>query len=337
MLTLICPGLLGPIPAAPETLPKVPAIDRLLARAERIPTGGHDAATALLRHVGVSTDPERDAPTAAISLLGESPDARCDGYWIHADPVHLRPDRDRLLLFAGAGVAPDRAEADALVALFNGHFAEDGLRLTAPHPNRWYLGTDRALDLRSEPLERVIGGPVPRDVPSGADARRWRGLMNEAQMLFYGSEVNRLREQARRPAINGIWTWGGGVLPERSGAPPDAVVGDDPLTAGLARWCGVAHRALEGWSPQEPLPGRRHLMLWDRLGAALLERDLAAWSTALLALDARVAVLEARIKGGTLDEILIDPCEGMVYRVTRSALRRFWRRDGLTQSLVRGS
>ena len=79
MLTLICPGLLGPIPAAPETLPKVPAIDRLLARADRIPTGGHDAATALLRDAGVSTDPEGDAPTASISLLGESPDARCDG------------------------------------------------------------------------------------------------------------------------------------------------------------------------------------------------------------------------------------------------------------------
>ena len=334
MLTLICPGLLGPIPAAPETLPKVPAIDRLLARADRIPTDGDDAAMALLSHFGVSTDPERDAPTASISLLGEVPDARHDGYWMHADPVHLRPDRDRLLLFAGAGVAPDRAEADALVALFNSHFAADGLRLTTPHPNRWYLRSDRDLALRTEPLERVMGGPVPLDVPSGADARRWRGLMNEVQMLFYGSEVNRLREQARRPAISGIWTWGGGVLPDRSGAPPDAVVGDDPLTTGLARWCGVAHRSLKGWSPQESLPGRRHVVLWDRLGAALLDCDLTAWSTALLALDTTIAVLEARIKCGGLDEILIDPCEGIGYRVTRSALRRFWRRDGIAQCLV---
>lgn len=334
MLTLICPGLFGPIPAVPETLPTVPAIDRLLARADRIPTGGGDAATALLRHFGVSTDPERDAPTAAISLLGESPDARCDGYWMHADPVHLRPDRDRLLLFAGAGVAPDRAEADALVALFNSHFAADGLRLTAPHPNRWYLRSDRDLALRTEPLGHVMGGPVPLDVPSGADARHWRGLMNEVQMLFYVSEVNRLREQARRPAINGIWTWGGGVLPERSGAPPEAVVGDDPLTAGLARRCGVAHCSLEGWSPHASLPGRRHLVLWDRLGGALLERDLAAWSTALLALDATIAVLEARIKRGDLDEVLLDPCRGNGYRLTRSTARRFWRRARLVENLV---
>ncbi|SDW46114.1 phosphoglycerate mutase [Thiocapsa roseopersicina] len=335
MLTLICPGLLGPIPAAPETLPKASAIDRLLARADPIPTGGHDAATALLSHFGVSTDPEHDTPTASISLLGEAADVRCDGYWMHADPVHLRPDRDRLLLFAGASVAPDRAEADALVALFNSHFAVDGLRLTAPHPSRWYLRSDRDLVLRTEPLERVMDGPVPLDVPSGADARRWRGLMNEVQMLFYGSEVNRLREQARRPAINGIWTWGGGRLPERSGEPPDAVVGDDPLSAGLACWCSVAHRALEGWSPQDSLPGRRHLVLWNRLGAALLERDLAAWSTALVALDATIAVLEAQLKGGGLDELLLDPCAGSAYRLTRSTARRFWRRAGSIQSLVR--
>ena len=335
MLNLICPGLLGPIPAAPETLPKVPAIDGLLARADRIPTGDPDAATALLRCFGVATDPERDVPTAPISLLGEASDEWPVGFWMHADPVHLRPDRDRLLLFSGTGVAPDRAEADALVALFNSHFAADGLRLTAPHPHRWYLGSDRELDLRTEPLERVLGGPVPLDLPSGADARRWRGLMNEVQMLFYGSEVNRLREQARRPAISGIWTWGGGMLPERSGEPPDAVVGDDPLSAGLARWCGVAHRALEGWSPQEPLPGCRHLMLWDRLGAALLERDLDGWSTALVALDTTIAVLEAQIKGGGLDEVLLDPCDGSAYRLTRTTARRFWRRAGSIRSLVR--
>jgi hypothetical protein len=339
MLTLLCPGLLGPIPATSDELPSVAAIDRLLARAETIRTGDHDAATALLMHFGVSTDPERDAPTASICLLAEAPDVRCDGYWMHADPVHLRPDRDRLLLFAGAvaGVAPDRAEADALVALFNSHFAAEGLRLTAPHPHRWYLGSDRTLDLRTEPLKRVIGGPVPLDVPSGGDARHWRGLMNEVQMLFYGSEVNRLREQARRPAISGIWTWGGGVLPDRPGTPPDAVVGDAPLTAGLARWCGVAHRSLEGWSPQGSLPGDRHLVLWDRLGAALLERDLAAWSTALLALDGTIAELEARIKRGDIDEVLLDPCEGIAYRLTRSLARRFWRRAGSARSLVRRS
>jgi hypothetical protein len=78
-------------------------------------------------------------------------------------------------------------------------------------------------------------------------------------------------------------------------------------------------------------------VLWNRLGEALLERDLVAWSTELLALDTTIAALEARINRGGLDGILLDPCAGIVYRLTRSASRRFWRRGGLVKSLVQCS
>jgi hypothetical protein len=336
MLTLLCPGLLGPVPSVSEGLPKVPTIDRLLGRADRAATGFADAATALLCRFGIATGPERDLPTAPLCLLGE-PNGECpDGYWLHADPVHLRPDRDRLLLFAGADMAPSRAEADALVTLFNGHFGLDGLRLAAPEPDRWYLHSYRVLDLRTEPLDRVIGGPVPADVPSGADARRWRGLMNEIQMLFFGSEVNRLREHARRPTIGGVWTWGGGILPDSAQNQldlPDVVIGDDPLTSGLARWSGVEQRSLGEWSHAAFMPGRGVLVLWNRLQAALLERDLSKWSAALVELDARLADIKAEIGRGRLPEILIDPCRGLTYRVSKSALRRFWRRGGLADAL----
>jgi hypothetical protein len=333
MLTLICPGLLGPVPVTAESLPRVRTLDRLLARADRIQTDARDASTRLLDEFGIGTDPESDAPTAPLALMGELSDVRPEGYWLHADPVHLRADRERLLLFAGAGVAPDPEEADALVRLFNGHFGADGLTLMAPRPERWYLRSDPALDLCTEPLHRVIGGPVPVDSPSGADARRWAGLANEVQMLFHDSEVNRRREQQRRPQISGLWIWGGGTLPERSGDPPDAVIGDDPLTLGLARWSGVTHRTLDQWSPATPLSGRRHLVFWDRLRTALLERDLGAWSSALIALDERLAEIESEMRRGRLGEILIDPCHGSAYRVARMALLRFWRRDGLAKRL----
>ena len=50
----------------------------------------------------------------------------------HADPVHLRPDRDRLILFDSRNLGITHEEAGALVGLFNGHFAADGMRLQAP-------------------------------------------------------------------------------------------------------------------------------------------------------------------------------------------------------------
>lgn len=334
MLTLICPGLLGPVPVTAESLPKTPSVDRLLARAQRMPSASRDPSRLLLHASGLSMDPERDAPTAAISLLGESCDEQPQDYWLHADPVHLRADRDRLLLFSSAGIAPDREEANALVALFNSHFEADGLRLIAPDPARWYLRSDRPLDLRTEPLDGVIGGPIPADSPSGLDARCWAGLMNEIQMLFYTSAVNTRREQQRRPAISGIWTWGGGVLPDRPADIPEVLIGDDPLTCGLARWAGVAHRTLAQWQADRALPEVRSLVLWDHLRSALREQDLAAWLAGLTTLEARLAELETAIRQGRLDALLIEPCEGMVYRVTRSALRRFWRRGGLAGQLV---
>jgi hypothetical protein len=333
MLTLVCPGLLGPVPVNPQSTPKTPTIDRLLARADRIVTGCSDPETTVLERFGVRPAPERDAPTASISLLGESLGETPEGYWLHADPVHLRADRDRLLVFAGARIAPSRAEADDLVTLFNSHFGADGLTLTAPRPDRWYLRSEREMDLRTEPLDRIIGGPIPDDSPRGGDARRWIGFLNEVQMLFFGSEVNRLREQARRPAISGIWTWGGGVLPTPSGEAPDAVFGDDSLTLGLARWAGVPHRPLGQWALAPTGLGRADLVLWDRLHAALLDRDLDAWSISVVELDARLAEVETQIRRGRLDGILIDPCEGTAYRLSRSALRRFWRRGRLADSL----
>ena len=51
-----------------------------------------------------ATGPDRDLPTAAICLSTEAPDLARDGCWFHADPVHLRADRDRLVLFAGPSI-----------------------------------------------------------------------------------------------------------------------------------------------------------------------------------------------------------------------------------------
>lgn len=335
MLTLICPGLLGPVPAMPESFPPIPTLDRLLARADRVDNPRRDAVSALLTSFAMAADPDGDPPTAPLSLLGESCGERPEGYWLHADPVHLRPDRDRLLLYSGAAFGPTRDEADDLVALFNGHFAGDGLRLNAPRPDRWYLRSDRALDLKSEPLHRLTGGPVSAEAPRGRDARRWMGVMSEVQMLFFASDVNRSRERDGRPAVSGIWAWGGGRLPAPSGIAPERVIGDDPLTLGLARWAGVAHQTLDTWSePGAPVTGRG-LVLWDRLQAALARRDRAAWSTALVELDTRLADVERALKRGGADAILIDPCLGEVYRVSRPALRRFWRRGRLADALAR--
>lgn len=333
-LDVLCPGLLGPLPVLPQPLPATPTLDRLLARAERFTTpASADPHAALLGAFGLIETPERDLPTASLCLFADSPDAAVDGYWMHADPVHLRPDRDQLRLFASASIAPDRAEADALVELFNTHFAADGLLLLAPTPTRWYLRCAQALDLRTQPLARVQGRAIGADLPVGADARQWIRLLNEAQMLFFDSAVNRDRERHRRPSINGLWTWGGGHLPNIVGTRLEVLVGDHLLTRGLAQRAGVAHQSLADWEADTLERGQSVMVYWDALWTALQEQDLAGWAAALARLDATLVSSESRLRRGTLRWLGLDPCHGPRLRVTRAGLYRIWRQRGLRHAV----
>lgn len=148
-LTLICPGLFGPIDPRSRGLAPTPALDRLLSRADGAAAGPRDPLETLAGAFGLVRTPGADLPSAALCLLADAPDLDPSGFWFHADPVHLRPDRDRLLLFGGPALGVHEDEAAALAQSFNAHFAADGLALAAPRPDRWYLRVPGRPDLQS--------------------------------------------------------------------------------------------------------------------------------------------------------------------------------------------
>ncbi|MBK1693511.1 hypothetical protein CKO09_01990 [Chromatium weissei] len=330
--TLICSGLLGPLPLLPQPRPAVPALDRLIGRATRrvAPASftNDDPLAAVLAHCGVFDSTEREMPTAALSVLGEESAIDATGYWFHADPVHLRADRERLLCFAGAAIAPNRAEADALVTLFNAHFANDGLQLIAPTPTRWYLRVAQPLQVQMPPLTQIQGRALETTLVRGADARRWHSLLNEVQMLFFNSAVNHARERQRRPVISGIWTWGGGELPvvPSDVAIPAIFIGEHSLLRGLARHFEREHLTLAQW--RERVPIANSLMYREELATALSAQDLTAWTTALLALNADLAATVAQLRSGALTQMVINACYNNQLHVIRGrAVRwKFWQR-----------
>jgi hypothetical protein len=324
-LTLMCPALLGPLPQRPPPFPATPTLDRLIGRATAQPSAVLDPLAAVLTACGISTAAAADAPTGALALRGEDGAWNADGYWCHADPVHFRADRDRLLLFAGAHLAPDRAEADALTALFNAHFAEEGLHLLAATPQRWYLRVDPAPALRTTPLAQVQGRTLTPELMTGAAALRWHSLLNEAQMLFFNSEVNQLREQQRRPVISGIWPWGGGTLPVLHQPLPELLVGDHPLLRGLARHGGVAHQTLAQWQATAA-PVAECVIYWDHAATALLAQDVAAWTAAVVELDAALIATERQLRATAGTVVVIDPIAGRHFQSSRTQVRRFWHR-----------
>ncbi len=334
-LDLLVPGLLGPVPIRPEDIPAVPVLERLLSRGTPFPGGMVGLAESLFGAFGLGLredggeDPRRAAPSAPLCYLADAPHGDQSGYRLHADPVHLRLDRDRLLLYDTRHLDLTQGEADTLVALFNAHFAVEDLTLEAPVPGRWYLRLAEAPRVRTWPLDAVVGRSVAPFLPTGEDERRWVRLLNESQMLFAQAEPNRRREAEGRLPVSGIWPWGGGEL---SNLEPrsrhSSVFADHRLSVGLARWAGVALHPLAGVEcglaaavAEGPV-----LVVWDRLWSAVLDADSVVWSAELVRLDDWLAEVQGLLASRRLHHWVLDGCHGHPRRIARLDAWRLWRR-----------
>ncbi|WP_295387689.1 phosphoglycerate mutase [uncultured Thiodictyon sp.] len=341
-LQLICPGLFGADVGGAGPLDRTPALDRLLARANARETPPRDPLATLAGAFGLTSSPDLDLPTAALCLLAEAPELALDGDWCHADPVHLHADRDRLLLFGGPSLAVEPAEAAALVAAFNLHFGEDGLRLVAPRPESWYLRAEVGPRLRTNPLHAVTGQALDAFLPTGADARAWNRWQNEAQMLFYQHPINQERQRLGRPTISGVWTWGGGVLPQVPAAPA-LTIADHPLALGLTRAAGGRQLGLDAlteapfsWPGTGVQPSTDVLIFWDGLWWPALAGDLDAWCAALADLETLVARLSGELAGGRVRSLTLDDGQRWTFTLTAWGQRRVWRRGGGLRERMRG-
>jgi hypothetical protein len=330
-LHLLIPGLLGPWssdrsdPAFPR--PTAPALEWLLARA-RVGVAPASADAVLFELFGLPVATEADLPVAAITRLADGA-AIDDGWWLRADPVHLRPDLRGIFLVDARVLAIKPAEALALVEAFNQTFATDGLRLDALRPDRWYLRLPADPGVRTHALENVIGRDIKPLLPYGPARRRWHALLTEAQMLFHAHPVNRAREDRNQPLLNGIWLWGGGVCPVGARSPAAGLYANDPLTRGLARLAGTA---------VSPVPENAN----DWLDASTTEADsLTALETTCfdasdddpMAWAEHVAELERAwfapcrrlLQTGKLATLHLHPVNGRMYTVTKKAQWKFWK------------
>jgi hypothetical protein len=326
-IDLLIPGLFGPVPVVPGDVPRLVALELTLARADVSVDGGSDPSEILLARFGIAATADGDLPSAPLARLGDAPGADPEGFWLHADPVHLRADRDQLLLFDSRHLGITRAEADALVGLFNDHFANEGLRLEGPLASRWYLGAETPPAIRTRPLHLAVGRNLALFVPTGPDARRWARVLNETQMLFHGAEVNQRREAQGRPVINSVWPWGGGRLPPR--LPPggyQGVYADHPLALGLARAAGLPAFPLARLTEAPVAASGDLLVFWDDLWGPLLDADPGTWIAGVERLERVLADWLAELRQGHIERLSLDPCSGQRFDLTRSGLRRFWRR-----------
>jgi hypothetical protein len=225
-------------------------------------------------------------------------------------------------------------EAAQLAAALNAHLADFG-EFLAPHPQRWYLRARRTPRILTHSPAAVAGRTLEPFLPQGEDARDWRRLINEAQVLLHNHPVNAAREAAGRPTANSLWPWGAGVLPGAAKAPAPHVQADQPLARGLAKLAGVPV-ALLPQKAEDAVP--QGLTFLDVLAEAAQGLDAGAWRSGLEELEARwfapsLAALKARRTHGLRLTALGDDA---IVEVTLDAgdLWRFWLRPKTLADLL---
>ncbi len=241
-LHLIVPGLSAWRDSPHSEPTPMPGLGRLLSRG-RFEGGETSLADALCQAFAVAR--QEDSPLAPITATYDGLNANV-GYWLRADPVHLRVGMRGMTLLDAEHVGLSMAESEALAASLKPLFEEAGWRLLAPTAARWYGHPSHAIKLRTTPLDKVATRHVNSALPVGQSAARVMRLVNDAQIILHDHAVNQARERRGQAPINSLWLWGGGER-AKSGRRFQRVLAWQTEALALARLSG---------SPSAPCPAR---------------------------------------------------------------------------------
>lgn len=295
--TLLLPAtarLAGPLDAA---------AGKVLAQAERTQGQAGEAAQ-LRRHFQLIPD---HWPVAALTRQLDAGDA-AGARWLRADPAYMAPDMNGARMLAhGPGLRLEAQDCIELLAVVRPLFGDAGFPIDAPDPARWYLRLPREARLPVfAPVADVLGDDLFEHLPQGDEGRRWRALFNEAQVLLHQHPWNAQRIIEGKPAVNALWFWGAGVLPDAVRTPHRQVRSQDELLRALAMQAGLDQARDQ--QAIAALVDLRHL------------RDLQTLSRDVL------APLLAELRAGQLHAIELDFQDGLLLHLQASQRRRFWRR-----------
>ncbi|WP_045727708.1 phosphoglycerate mutase [Xanthomonas sp. GPE 39] len=259
----------------------------------------------LRRHFALPMD---SWPVAALTRQRDAGDAG-DSLWLRADPAYVVPDMQGARLMAHGDMLPiDAVDLDALLPALQDLFAEGGLALDAPDPTRWYLRVPpgHTLPAFAAPAQ-VLGADLFDHLPQGEDARRWRALLTDAQVLLHQHPWNRERAARGQPAINSLWFWGGGALPATVATAHAQVRSRDSLLCALAQAAGIDAEQAQA-SRVDALIDLRQLRAPEQFVGELMQPLLQA------------------LREGELQQLLLDFEDGTCLRITGAQRWRLWRR-----------
>lgn len=220
----------------------------------------------------------RAAAADGIAVAGES--------WGLLTPVHWRVGSDGVHLTDPNALELSAADSRGLFDAVRPLLAGDGFTASWAAPLRWYVAHPSLQGLACASIDRAIGRNIDRWMPRQAQAKPWRRLQNEVQMLLHDHPLNLARESAGQLPVNSFWLSG----------------------------CGSAQAE-----------SANAAQLDDRLRAPALRDNWAAWQEAWQALDAQaIAPLRASAERGEAVRLTLCGERGAVEFAPRR--RAWWQR-----------
>ncbi len=278
------------------------AIAKALGQADRLPNLHPGAQAQLERHVSIL--PRNGWPFAALTRQFDAKDAEINS-WLRADPAHVRAEMGvvRLLLCGDLGLT--QREADEFIKPLKVLFGDTGFPISAPNPARWYLMLPKDIKLpKFQPPDEAIGTDIFSHMPADDMTKRWRALLNEAQITLHNHPLNAERIQKGLLPVNSLYFWGGGALPDQVKFHAERVMSDDVIIKSLILHAGIGDEEKNGGAV---LKDCRLLRDWS-----LFERDYL-----LPAL--------ADLRNNKYSSVILDFTDGASIEMKASQKWRFWR------------
>lgn len=289
-----------------DKLGHVPAFAHWLARGTTLAAASPGYLSALAEHFRW---PDGPLPAAALIRQSVAGDAG-DALWLAADPAWVQPELNgaRLLGCGNLGLTPD--ESARLVGALAETFEAEGMQLQAGDAQHWQLRLPAYADLPSFPEpEEALGADLFEQLPKGEAGRRWRALINEAQVVLHNHPVNRDRAARGLPPVNSVWLWGAGVLPAWVECGLTRIHSDDLLVWALGHRANVEVQPRDAFAA--PPPGAFGLLDLQDVQPSGFERD--SWP-----------MIEACIDAGV--EVRLAFADGLRTKLHRRHRLRFWRK-----------
>jgi len=288
---------------------------QVLSRADYARSSSVDFEEYMLKACGIKGHSDGYVSQAAILAYGDNASMSSVPI-LCSDPVFLKGDPSRLMLFDADTIGINKREADSLISLLNDLFRHDGLSIWCKDPRQWFIEGLSHTTYGGTSPNKLTGTPLEPDVASRKALGDLGRIMTEAQMVLHDCEVNKRRLSGGKPPVNSIWLWGGGEQPLVTKPKITAVFANDHFSTSCANFSNLAVSGVEDIDLSMIHSYARGLV-------AIPPKYNLRETNQILHRVIKYAV--SSLKSGELDELLIVS-DRDTFLIDRQMLRRFWKR-----------